>query len=124
MVFCKPCAERGRPRVPAAREVGGTPMCSTCVGGGREEQPAPKFERVPAQIYVQDWDRFFTELRSLPVNEDLAAHPRPGESPNALREVIRRKAKARGIEVRFRVVEGVVRAKAIRMERTYRLNES
>ena len=41
------------------------------------------------------------------MNEDLAAQPRPGESANALREVIRRKAKARGIEVRFRVVGGV-----------------
>ena len=54
MAFCKPCAERGRPGVPAVCEISGTPMCSMCIGGGREEQPAPKFERVPAQICVQD----------------------------------------------------------------------
>ena len=116
MAFCKPCAERGRPGVAAAREIGGTPMCSACIGGGREEQPAPKFERVPANGFVRDWERFFSELLSLPVNEEVAAYPRPGQSLNALREVIRRKAKARGVGIRFRVVEGVVRTKAVQVE--------
>jgi len=116
MAFCKPCAERGRRGVTAAREIGGTPMCSACIGGGREEQTVPEFQRVPTQIFVRDWEGFFTKLVALPADEDLAVRPHPGQTPNALRENIRRKAKARGISIRFRVDEGLVHAKAVQME--------
>ena len=114
MALCKPCAERGRRGVPAAREIGGTPMCQCCINGapvGREPLPAPHFERVPA--LSRNWDLLFQNLLALPKTEDLAVHPVPGQTPNALREVIRRKAKARGVDVRFRVVEGVVRIRPV-----------
>jgi len=32
-IECEPCRERGRPGVPAEREVAGTPMCRLCFSG-------------------------------------------------------------------------------------------
>jgi len=121
MAFCVPCADRGRKNIPAEREIGGTPMCESCIGGGKGGAPGfppPRFERVPALASPRAWERFFRELSSLRENEDLAAHPYPGQTLHALRESIRRNAKARGIEVRFRVVEGVVRVHLLQSEAT------
>jgi len=120
MAFCKPCAERGRPGVTAAREIGSTPMCQRCINGepvGRKPLPAPHFERVPA--LSRDWERLFRSLLALQKSEDLAVHPFPGHTANALRERIRRQAKARGIEIRFRLVDGMVRVRPVATEAPY-----
>ena len=85
-------------------------MCLCCINGapvGREPLAAPHFERVPA--LSRGSERLFQSMLALPKTEDLAVHPVPGQTANALGERIRRKAKASGIEVWSRVVQGVVR---------------
>ena len=103
MAFCETCAERGRPNVPAEREVGGTPMCRACIGGGKGGGvgfPAPAFERIPARPqYVRDWQRLFREVAGLKQDEDLAVHPHPGQTIKALLQSTKRKADELGIEI-------------------------
>jgi len=48
--FCVPCAERGRPNVPAMHEVSGEGFCHNCFRGGNGPKSAPNHQVKPGPI--------------------------------------------------------------------------